>query len=137
MILEKDSFINIFLSAHMGVIVLETYIWLSKPTLIFEAFSSWWLGTENGPCPQRRIEPANEGMRAATQSDNVRSKNRLSKTDIYTTCSLNTWCKYKHICVMKKLFKLPENREEQFFEYYGTNKTRLSINLDRFFCISE
>ena len=38
---------------------------------------------------------------------------------------------------MKKLFKLSENREEQFFEYYGTNKTRLSINLDRFFCISE
>ena len=30
-----------FFSAHMAVIVLESYICLSKPTLIFEAFSSW------------------------------------------------------------------------------------------------
>ena len=70
-------------------------------------------------------------------SKNRRSKNRLSKNRYAPTCSLNTWCKYEHICVMKKLFKLPENREEQFFEYHGTNKTCLNINLDRSFCISE
>ena len=101
------------------------------------------VGTENGSCPHQRTEPGDEGMGPVGQGDSVGSKNRhdlkidFLKIDIYTTRSLNTWCKYKDICVMKKLFKLPENREEQFFEYYGTNKTCLSINLDRFFCISE
>ena len=51
---------SIFFSAHMAVIVLESHICLSKPTLIFEAFSSWRMAKKT----DRPLTNApNQGMR--------------------------------------------------------------------------